>query len=45
VNSYQFIGSALRVIGLGKGEKVSVRAHRVVGNINGRVNPTWSKTK
>ena len=29
----------------GKGEKVSVRAHRVGGNAGGRVNPAWSKTK
>ena len=30
---------------IGKGEKVSVRAHRVFGNKDGRVNPIRSKTK
>ena len=33
------------VLKLGKGEKVSVRAHRAGGNISGRVNPTRSKAK
>ncbi len=29
----------------GKGEMVSVKAHRIGGNVGGRVNPAWSKTK
>jgi len=33
------------MVNVGKGEKVLVRAHRVSGNIDGRVNPTRSKTK
>jgi len=33
------------ILNKGKGEKVSVRAHRASGNIGGRVNPTRSKTK
>jgi len=28
---------------IGKGEKVRVRDHRICSDVDGKVNPTWSK--
>lgn len=30
---------------IGKGEKVRVRDHRICSDVDGKVNPTWSKTR